>query len=372
MGAYMADAEQNRSEAATPHKLKKAREQGQVAKSRDLSLAIVLIATMLYASSQAWPVWRQVFAFARGLMVEAGSGGLDPALLVTLLERMIRMCMVAATPFLAVVVIAAIIGNLLQVGPLVAPATIEPNFERLNPVEGIKRLFSLQSIYQALRLLLKLVLLAIAVYFAIKKLLPQFYLLMGQGAMRQTKTLLDDISSLGLKVGAVFFLLAMFDWLLARRRFAKRMRMSRREVKDEVKQREGDPRIRGRLRELRRDVLKRSLAVSHTRSADVVITNPVHLAVALRYVEGEMSAPQLVAKGRGLMAAVMRSIASRHGIPIVPNPPLARALYRETEIDQHIPPAMYATVARIIVWVFARRRAAHETGVMQAPLRSSR
>jgi flagellar biosynthesis protein FlhB len=368
----MADAEQNRSEAATPHKLTKAREQGQVAKSRDLSLAIVLIATMLYASSQAWPVWHQIFAFARGLMSEAASGGLDPALLETLLERMIRMCMTAATPFLATVVIAAVLGNLLQIGPLIAPATIEPKFERMNPVEGFKRLFSLQSMYQALRLLLKLALLTVAVYFAIKKLLPQFYLLAGQGAVRQTKTLLDDISSLGLKVGAAFFLLAMLDWLLARRRFAKRMRMSRREVKDEVKQREGDPRIRGRLRELRRDVLKRSLAVSHTRNADVLITNPVHVAVALRYVEGEMAAPQLIAKGRGLMAAVMRSIADRHGIPIVQNPPLARALYREAETNQHIPPAMYATVARIIVWVFARRRAAHETGVTPASQRSGR
>ncbi|WP_116138485.1 EscU/YscU/HrcU family type III secretion system export apparatus switch protein [Trinickia diaoshuihuensis] len=358
----MADAEQNRSEAATPHKLKKAREQGQVAKSRDLSLSVVLIATMLYASSQAWSVWRTVFGFARALMVEAGSGALDPALLEALVGRMIHVCLVAATPFLVVVVIAAVIGNVLQVGPLFAPATLEPKFERLNPVEGFKRLFTIQSIYQALRLLVKLAFLGIAVFFAIKSLLPQFYSLGGLGAVRQAKILLDDLSSLGLKIGAVFMLLAMFDWLLARRRFAKRMRMSRREVKDEVKQREGDPRIRARLRELRRDVLKRSLAVSRTRHADVVITNPVHLAVALRYVEGEMQAPQMVAKGRGLMAAVMRSIAARHGIPIVPNAPLARALYRETEPGRHIPPAMYPTVAKIIVWVFARRRSSPVRG----------
>jgi flagellar biosynthetic protein FlhB len=368
----MAGAEQNRSEAATPHKLKKAREQGQVAKSRDFSLAVVLLATMLYASSQSWPVWRQVFEFARALMVEAGSGALGPALLEALLGRMIHLCLTAATPFFVVVVIAAVVGNVLQIGPLIAPASIEPKFERLNPLEGLKRLFSIQSIYQAFRLLLKLAFLAIAVYFAIKALFPQLYLLAGQGAVRQATTLLDDISSLGLKIGVVFMLLAMFDWLVARRRFAKRMRMSRREVKDEVKQREGDPRIRGRLRELRRDMLKRSLAVSRTRDADVVITNPVHVAVALRYVEGEMQAPQLVAKGRGLMAAVMRTIAARHGIPIVQNPPLARALYRETEPDQHIPPAMYATVARIVVWVFARRRASSDAGAARTAQRGSR
>jgi flagellar biosynthetic protein FlhB len=135
------------------------------------------------------------------------------------------------------------------------------------------------------------------------------------------------------------------------------MRMSRRDVKDEHKNREGDPRIRYRLRELRREALRRSVAARKTSTADVLLTNPTHVAVALRYVHGEMSSPQLVAKGAGVLAAGMRKIAARHRIPVVQNPPLARQLFRELEVDQHVPPELYSQVARILVWVFAMRDA---------------
>jgi flagellar biosynthetic protein FlhB len=133
--------------------------------------------------------------------------------------------------------------------------------------------------------------------------------------------------------------------------------MSRKEVRDEHKEREGDPRIRARLRELRREALRRSMAARRTASADVLLTNPTHYAVALRYVHGEMQSPQLVAKGAGSLAASMREIAARHRVPVVQNPPLARELYRSLEVDHHVPPALYAQVARILVWVFAMREA---------------
>ena len=135
------------------------------------------------------------------------------------------------------------------------------------------------------------------------------------------------------------------------------MRISHRELKDELKHREGDPRIRARLRELRRELLKRSMALRNTRNADVVITNPTHVAVALRYVHGEMASPQLLAKGAGAVATAIRRIAARHGIPVVQNPSLARKLFHELAVDQAVPPALYAPVARILVWVFAMRDA---------------
>jgi flagellar biosynthetic protein FlhB len=158
-----------------------------------------------------------------------------------------------------------------------------------------------------------------------------------------------------MKMALILALIAAVDWMYTRREFSKKMKMSRRELKDESKNREGDPRIRARLRELRREALKRTLTVRNTRDADVLLTNPTHVAVALRYSHGEMSSPQLVAKGAGRVAGAMRKIASEHNIPIVQNPALARRLFRELAVEQHVPQAMYAEVARIIVWVFAMR-----------------
>jgi flagellar biosynthesis protein FlhB len=151
-------------------------------------------------------------------------------------------------------------------------------------------------------------------------------------------------------------MIAAVDFTYSRREFNRKMRMSHRELKDEHKNREGDPRIRARLRELRREALRRSMAVRKTAGADVLLTNPTHVAVALRYIDSEMASPQMVAKGAGPMAAVMRQIAARHRIPVVQSPPLARALFHDLQVDQHVPPTHYADVARILVWVFAMRQ----------------
>jgi flagellar biosynthetic protein FlhB len=171
------------------------------------------------------------------------------------------------------------------------------------------------------------------------------------------RTLLDDLASLGLKIALILWLVAALDALYTRREFATQMRMSHRELRDEVKHREGDPRIRARLRELRRELLKRSLALRATRKADVLVTNPTHLAVALRYAHGEMESPRLLAKGAGRLAAGMRRVAARHAIPVVQNAPVARALFRDVAVDGAVPPELYGPVARILVWVFAMRDA---------------
>jgi flagellar biosynthetic protein FlhB len=153
------------------------------------------------------------------------------------------------------------------------------------------------------------------------------------------------------------------DVVFTRRDFARQMRMSRRELKDEYKNREVDPRIRARLRELRRELLKRSRSLRNTRNADVVLTNPTHVAVALQYRHGEMEAPRVVAKGAGQLAAAMRAIAGRHEIVVVQNPPLARRLFREAPLDAYLPVSFHAEVARIMVWVLAMRQQRNTRGV---------
>jgi flagellar biosynthetic protein FlhB len=162
----------------------------------------------------------------------------------------------------------------------------------------------------------------------------------------------------GLLVKLVLAMLAvaLLDLVFTRWEFAKRMRMSKREIKDENKNREGDPRIRARIRELRKDMLKRSRSLAQVPSADVLITNPTHIAVAISYKHGSGMGPQVVAKGAGDLAAAMRKLASRHNIPVVQNRPLARSLYREVDYSGHVPEKYYPQVAKIMVWVFAMRK----------------
>lgn len=353
----MAEQDLDRNEAATPYKLQRARERGQVAKSPEVVSAVVFAFAMAYLAWQGWAVWRTQFRFDLALMSVAGRLDASPAALIALLGRTVQTTFLQAVPFLITIVVAAVIGNVAQNGVVLSAHPIKPDWTRINPVTGFKRIFTLRTLFQGVRTCLKLLLLTLAAYFTLKHLVPQFYYLASLSPLGLVRTMLDDFASLGLRIAAMLGLIALLDLLYTRREFAKRMRMSKRELKDEFKQREGDPRIRSRVRELRREMLKRSQSVRNTSQADVLITNPTHVAVALRYVHGEMTSPQLVAKGGGVLAAAMRGIAQRHQIPIVQNPPLARLLYRELDIDQHVPPAHYAQVARIIVWVFAMRDA---------------
>jgi len=209
----------------------------------------------------------------------------------------------------------------------------------------------------ALRAVLKLALLGLIAWLSLKAALPRFNRISALSSAGVAHELIEDLASLGLKLSAALALLAALDFVRSRREFAKKMRMSKRELKDEVKQRDGDPRVRARMRELRREALKRSMSLRHTKNADVVVVNPTHIAVALRYVHGEMVSPQVVAKGRGVMALAIRQLATRHRIPVVHSPSLARQLFADLDLGHHVTPQLYQQVARIIVWVLARRDA---------------
>jgi flagellar biosynthetic protein FlhB len=186
--------------------------------------------------------------------------------------------------------------------------------------------------------------------------LPQFFHLGSLSAAGFFQTLIEQLAKLGLKMTMVLGFVACVDMVFVKREFSQRMRMSRREITEERKQHEGHPRIRARLRALRMELRKRSRSIAQTKNADVLITNPTHIAIALCYRHGEMVAPQCVAKGAGMAASMMRAIAAKHQIPIVQNRHLARALFRKVDFNQSVPSELYAEVARIIVWVFAMRR----------------
>lgn len=350
--------DQDRNHAATPYKLEKARERGQAPKSTVVISTVVFTIAMAFLGSQGWATWQREFVLDRNLIAGAGLLASNPEGLWPLLSGLLADLLWLGAPFFLTIVLAAIVSNLMQTGPILSAAPLKPDLNRLNPVDGLKRIFSTRSLFVLLRSVLKLVLLGTVGYLSLKALAPQFYMLSSLPPRALVRSLLQDFASLGLRMAGMLVLIALLDLMFSRREFANKMRMSRREVKDEAKNRDGDPRVRSRIRQLRREMLKRSQTLRNTGTADVLITNPIHVAVALRYVHGEMASPQVVAKGRGFMAAVMRGIAARHRIPVVPSPSLARRLFKELAVDQHVTPNLYAPVARIIVWVFARRDAA--------------
>lgn len=353
----MAEQELDANQPATPYKLERARERGQVAKSADLVSTVVFTAAILFLISQGAKTWQAQFRLDHALLAKAARIDASPATLWALLERMMREGLALSVPFFATLLIAAVAGNLVQSGPILSFTPIKPDWSRVNPASGFKRLMTIRTLFLGARALLKLALLGVVVWFSLKSLTPRFFALSTAAPITAVVDLLEAMGAVGLRMAVMLVIIAILDLAYSRREFAKQMRMSRRELKEEIRNREGDPRIRARLRELRREMRKRSLALRSVKSADLLVTNPTHVAVALRYAHGEMAAPQVVAKGAGPLAAAMRRIAARHGVPVVQNRPLARALFRAVAVEGSVPPALYAPVARIVVWVLAMRGA---------------
>lgn len=353
----MADSDMDRTEQPTPYKLQKAREQGQIAKSADFASVVVFIVAVVYLYWKGARLWEEQFLFDRAIFSQAGQFDITEASWWWLAMQMIWHVFGLLGPFLATIVLAAAIGNLAQTGPVFTIAPLKADWTRLNPVEGFKKLLAARKLFESARACAKLVLMILVVYHALKATIGDFHLAGRLAPRTLLKIMTADLAAIGFKIALVLALIALVDMVYSNREFMRKMRMSRRDIKDEVKNRDGDPRIRSRLRQLRHEMLKRASSTRNTRQADVVIVNPVHYAVALKYVHGEMESPQLLAKGSGAFALAMRTIAAQHGIPVVQNVTLARKIFREMDIDQYVPPALFADVARIIVWVFAMRKA---------------
>lgn len=355
----MAEQELDRNEAATPFRLQKAREQGQTPRSADFVSSIVFLAAAAYIAGQGSKTADALLQLSRSALLRAGDPSADA--FGSVLAQMVTGAGSALLPLFVAMAVAAIASAVCQTGVVFSLEPLHVDFSRLDPAEGLKRVFSTRTLFDAGRACVKLLVLVAIAVLAMRALMPQFHAIAMLPPAVFLQTLVHDVGEVGLKMGAALLVISLLDMVFTRNDFARRMRMSRRELKDEYRQREGDPRIRSRLRQLRNDMLKRSRALRSTSTADVVLTNPTHYAVALRYVHGEMDAPRVVAKGAGQLAAAMREIAARHRVIVVQNPPLARRLFREAALEESIPPSFHAEVARIIVWVLAVRRRA--TGV---------
>lgn len=357
----------DRNDAATPYKLSEARKRGQVAKSADVVSVVVMATAVVYFSAHAFDLLRMQFRFDHALLSMTTTHSHSTVALWQLVATSVRHAMHLLFPLLGAIAVAAIVANLAQVGFIFSMHPLKPDWQRVNPTTGFKRVFSMRTLFDAGRTCVKFMFLTLVAVAALKALLPNLHQVPGEAPLAFMAMLAESSSSLGLKLVLALALVALIDLAYSRREFAKKMQMSRRELRDEVKHREGDPRIRARLRELRLELLKRSKSLGNTRNADLLITNPTHVAIALKYRHGEMEAPQLLAKGTGATAALMRNVAARHRIPVIQSPRLARALYAELAIDQTVPQRFYVDLAPLVVWLMAMHAPHHARNSGQAP-----
>ncbi len=358
----MAEQDADLSEQATPYKLEQARKKGSVARSADFTAAAMMAALVLVFYGNGGEALRQAARLQQQMLSRATM--LDwrsEAMAAWLGQMLVNMLAILGPLFLALVVVA-VLANLIQTGPVLSFHPLKPDMNRLNPAQGFKRVMSKRTLFEAGKSILKLVLLCTVAYYIVRDMIPGLAGLPAQEAKGYTHTLLQLCGTLLAKMLAALIVIAALDFGFTRWEFGQRMRMSKRDIKDEHKHREGDPRIRARLRDLRKEMLKRSQSAAKVPQADVLITNPTHLAVALSYQHGVSGAPQVVAKGAGELARRMRELAGQHGIPVVQNRPLARALFREVDNEGFVPEKWYPQVARIMVWVYTMREAKRNSG----------
>ena len=353
----MADEQDSdRSEDPSAKRLDEALERGDVVKSQEVSAWFVIGGGALMLAAFSGSMSSGLSATFRGLVANAHQIPVDGRGLISLATRMEREVLLAIGIPLGLLVLAAIAGNVIQHRLVWSAESLKPQFSKISPLAGLKRLFSAQAVANFIKGVVKIAVLG-AVMLAL--LWPQRHRLDTLvstdilGSLMLTRSLALDM--LGAVV-AILFLVAALDYLHQYRQWFERQKMSMRELKEEFKQTEGDPMIKGKIRQLRQQRMRKRMMAAVPK-ASVVITNPTHYAVALQYDKG-MEAPVCVAKGADNMALKIREIAGTHAVPIVENPPLARALHATVEIDEEIPTEHYKAVAEVIGYVMKLRRAA--------------
>jgi flagellar biosynthetic protein FlhB len=344
-----------KTEEPTQRRLDEARGKGQVASSREVNHALILAAGALLVGALAPALVGGVAATLRPLLARPHSFAITPADLDRLLAALLGDLGSALLLPALLLVGAALAGGLIQHGPLLSAAPLAPKLERISPGAGAKRLFSLRSLVEFAKSVLKIALVGAA---AVALLWPAAATILAAGEL-EAGALLGVLHGLALRllagVALLVGLIALLDSAYQRFEHRKQLRMSRRDLQDEFKQTEGDPFVKARLRSLRMERARRRMMAA-VPEATVVITNPTHVAVALRYEPPAMAAPRLVAKGIGPLAERIREVARAHGVPLVENPPLARALHAAVELDAEVPPAHYRAVAEVIGYVMQLRR----------------
>ncbi len=353
---WFADEGGDKTEPATTKKLDEARKEGKVAKSKELSSAVDLIVLFLalkifipFVSGKFFEIFSVIYNKIPDVVLYSNQSG--GAMTTEVADKLVRLGLTniifATLPFLLIGVVIAFLIGILQVGWKVTTKPMEPKLDKFNPINGFKRIISKDSLFELVKSIVKIGLIAYVAYSYIKdqseKLLFLYDFELTQAIIFIGNIILDA----GLRISLVYLIVGVADWIYQKFKFNKEMKMTKQEVKDEYKNTEGNPEIKGRQRQRMREASQRRM-MQDVPKADVVITNPTHLAVAVQYDTSVAKAPVVLAKGEDYLAMKIREMAKEHQVEIIENKPLARMLYANVDVGAEIPPELYQAVAEVL------------------------
>lgn len=346
-----------RTEPATQKKLNDARKEGQVAKSREITNCLSIMALFLLLKLWVGRMGMQMMEIFPGIynlmpqVVTFWNGNLPQAESSILFRMMLLRVLVIIAPILIVGFLIAFLTNLVQVKWKPTTKPLKPKFSKLNPLKGFKKFFSVRSLVELLKAVVKIALIVYVCYGYLKDkwaILLNLYDLTLMQALPLTAKIVTD---LGIRIAAIYVIVAAADFVYQKVKFKNDMKMSKQEVKEEFKQQEGDPAVKSKIRQKMMEVSRRRM-MQNLPQADVVITNPTHYAVAVKYDPQIADAPVVIAKGEDYLAAKIKEIARENKIEIVENKPLARMLYANVDVGQMVPPELYQAVAEVLAFVY--------------------
>lgn len=344
---------EDKTEKATPKRRRDERKKGNILLCQDIIAVATLITSVVmlrfmfpFMAAQLTEFFAKCMGFAQGSVAEGAA-----VYLGDLIFQGITTFVATAGPMLAAAALVGIAATLAQTRFLVAGEIIRPKMSKLSPLNGFKRLFSLRSIMEAVKGLIKIAILLIFIYSSLFKLMNISSRFMYTDVSAACQELFTEIFNMLLQVCLAFVAIAFFDFLYQHWEHERQMKMSKQEIKEEYKQTEGDPQIKSRIRQVQRAMAQNRM-MQQVPEADVIIRNPTHFAVALRYKQGEDAAPVVLAKGQDELAARIVAKGEENQVPVIENVPLARALYAQAEVNQEIPPDLYAAVAEVLVYIF--------------------
>lgn len=350
----MADSDQERTEQATAKRRKDFREKGQVAQSKEVHTAALMTATLLLWTFYAPLFWRNLSGILAHWWNLVGDFEVTPLSVVVLLGQLLQQTALLLAPILLMTLVVGVMSSYLQIGWLFTTKPMIPDLTKFNPVTGLGRLFSKRSLVEVAKSLFKVLLVGVVAYKAVIADFDQALDLVAMDVSDAVTYLGRVAGRIMLRTCGIMILLGLVDFLYVRWEMEEKMKMTKQEQKEEHKESEGDPQIKSRIRSLQMQAARRRM-MAEVPKADVVITNPTHLSIALAYDRDRMQAPQIVAKGADAIAMRIREIARENKVPLVENKPVARALYK-IELGREVPEEMFQAVAEILAYVYGLKR----------------
>ncbi len=343
-----------KTEEPTTKKLQDARKEGQVARSQELITAgslLVLFAALRIFMSVTVNTLIESFRYATQLISQLTPETATNVQMSAVFRDVILEILLALLPYLVAAVLIAIIFNVFQVRWEPTAKPLQPKFNKLNPISGFKRIFSKDKIFDLIKAIVKVVVIGIIAYTTLRDQFVILFNMPGMELYQGVAEIAEIVVGLGLKISAFYLVLGIVDYIYQRRKFRKDMMMTKQEIKDEYKQTEGDPQVKGQIKQKMREASRRRM-MQRIPEADVVITNPTHYACAIKYDREVNQAPVLVAKGADYIAAKIKEVARENFVPIVENKALARMLYHNVELEEEIPPELYQMAADVLAYVY--------------------